>query len=70
MNKRFVRHRVPSACFLLSKLPAFKWRPISSPTFTAAAVMMSRLPAYFGKKSPAPSTSTNNVTHIFHHVLD
>ena len=31
---------------------------ISSPTLVAAAVMMSRLPAYGGRKSPAPSTST------------
>ena len=35
---------------------------ISSPTLVAAAVMMSRLPAYGGRKSPAPSTSTNVVT--------
>ena len=37
-------------------------RAISSPTAVAAAVMMSRLPAYGGRKSPAPSTSTKVVT--------
>ena len=35
---------------------------ISSPTWVAAAVMMSRLPAYGGRKSPAPSTSRNIAT--------
>ena len=34
------------------------------PTCVAAAVMMSRLPAYGGKKSPAPSTSTKTETLV------
>ena len=34
----------------------------TSPTRAAAAVMMSRLPAYGGKKSPAPSTSRKTAT--------
>ncbi len=37
-------------------------RAISSPTRAAAAVMMSRLPEYAGRKSPAPSTSTKTAT--------
>ena len=37
-------------------------RAIRSPTRVAAAVMMSRFPAYGGRKSPAPSTSTKMLT--------
>src|SRR5438093_1068970 len=45
---------------------SFKSRwAIISPTRRAAAVMISRLPAYFGKKSPAPSTSSSITTTGF-----
>ena len=36
-----------------------------SPTCVAAAVMMSRLPEYGGRKSPAPSTSTKIETLVW-----
>ena len=37
---------------------------MTSPAATAAEVMMSRLPAYFGRKSPRPSTSMKNETRL------
>ena len=51
---RSCRGHADTPCFCTSIL----CRAISSPTLVAAAVMMSRLPAYGGRKSPAPSTST------------
>src|SRR5699024_2313389 len=42
---------------------------MSSPTLVAAAVMMSRLPAYGGRKSPAPSTSTKIATRAIPPVI-
>ena len=59
--KCFLAHGITSAVGFFH-VPARRCRLISSPTFTAAEVMMSRLPAYLGRKSPAPSTSTNRVT--------
>ena len=44
-------------------------RAMSSPTLVAAAVMMSRFPAYGGRKSPAPSTSTKMATRAIPPVI-
>ena len=69
MDESFFAHWIASAIYFF-QLPACRCRPISSPTFTAAEVMISRLPAYFGRKSPAPSTSTKRVTFFLRSPFD
>ena len=71
---RHARHAVPQRRVDQDDLPIgvfvghcaapvtrFCWA-MTSATCTAAAVMMSRLPAYVGRKSPAPTTSSMTVT--------
>src|SRR5690606_39173046 len=58
-----VPHRV-AAMASGSKLPSSIFSAKSSAVRAPAAVMMSRLPAYLGRKSPRPSTSMNTETRL------
>src|SRR3546814_3534457 len=61
---RFVGHQAASSIGMGVRviLPSrISWANISA-VRAAAAVMMSRLPAYFGRKSPSPSTSRKMLT--------
>src|SRR5215510_5366816 len=60
-NPEFTAHAVSSTP-RRARAAGESLRAISSPTRTAAAVMMSRFPEYRGRKSPAPSTSIITVT--------